>query len=110
MPPKKAARGQLRLASIRSSTDNLRSPLGRVTPIPTREASVLPEDEIHDEDDHDDEENTANMDDALSDSLGDNLSEPEPPTQFEIPSMRKMMEEQREMLNNDIQQNTQLCV
>ena len=110
MPPKKAARGQLRLASIRSSTENLRSPLGRVTPILTRGASVLPEDEIHDEDDHDDEENTADMEDTLSDGLGDNLSEPEPTMQSEIASMRKMMEEQREMLNNAIQQNTQLCV
>ena len=110
MPPKKAARGQLRLASIRSSTENLWSPLGRVTPILTRGASVLPEDEIHDEDDHDYEENTTDMEDALSDGLGDNLSdvlgdnpsEPEPTMQSEIASMRKMMEEQREMLNNAI--------
>ena len=51
MPPKTAARGQLLLASIRSSTENLRSPLARVTPILNRRASVLPEDEIHDEDD-----------------------------------------------------------
>jgi len=58
------------------------------------------------------------MEDALSDGLGDNLSdvlgnnpsEPEPTTQSEIASMRKMMDEQREMLNNAIQQNTQLCV
>jgi len=58
------------------------------------------------------------MDDALSDGLGDNLSdvlgdnpsESEPTTQSEVVSMRKIMEEQREMLNNAIQQNTQLCV
>jgi hypothetical protein len=50
------------------------------------------------------------MEDTLSDGLGDNLSEPEPTMQSEIASMRKMMEEQREMLNNAIQQNTQLCV
>jgi hypothetical protein len=88
MPLKKAARGQLRLASIISSRENLRSPLGRVTPILNRGASVVREDEIPDEDDHDDEENTANMEDALSDVLGDNLSdvlgddhsEPEPTT------------------------------
>jgi hypothetical protein len=118
MPPKKAARGQLRLGSLRSRTENLRSPLGRVIRILTRGASVPPEDAIHDEDQHDDEENTADMKDALSDVLGDNLSdvlgdnpsEPEPTTQSEIASMRKMMEVQRVMLNNASQQNTQLCV
>jgi hypothetical protein len=102
MPSKKAARGQLCLASIRSSTENLQSPLGRVNLILTRGASVLPEDEILDEDDHDDEDNTADMDDALRDNLGNNLSDiladnpskPEPTTQSEIASMRKMMEEQ----------------
>ena len=66
MPAEKATRGQLRLASVRSSTENLRSPLGRVTPIFTGGASVLPEDEIHDEDDHDDWENTAAMGDPLA--------------------------------------------
>ena len=73
---------------------------------------------MHDENDHNDEENTADMEDDLTDGLGDNLSdilgdnpsEPKPTTQSEIASMRKMMEEQREMLNNAIQQNTQLCV
>jgi hypothetical protein len=118
MPPNKAARGQLRLVGIRSSTENLSLPLGRVTPILTRGTSILPEDEIHHEDDPKDEENTADMEDALSDGLGDNLSdilgdnssEPESSTQFEIASLQNLMEEQREMINNAIQQNTQLCV
>jgi small-conductance mechanosensitive channel len=48
--------------------------------------------------------------DNLRDVLGDNPGEPEPTTESEIASMRKMMEEQREMLNNAIQQNTQQCV
>ena len=48
--------------------------------------------------------------DNLSDVLGDNPSEPEPTTQSEIASMQKMMEEQRELLNNAIKQNTQLSV
>jgi len=46
----------------------------------------------------------------LSDNLGGNRSELEPTIQCEISSMRGMMEKQREMLNNAIQQNTQLCV
>jgi tRNA A37 N6-isopentenylltransferase MiaA len=58
------------------------------------------------------------MEDALSDGLGDNLSdilgnnpsEPEPTTQSEVASMLKTMEEHREMLNDAIEQNTQLCV
>jgi len=73
---------------------------------------------LRDEDNQDDDENTAVMEQDLSDGqgddlsaiLGDNPSEPEPTMQSEIASMRKMMEEQREMLNNAIQQNTQLCV
>jgi len=48
--------------------------------------------------------------DNLSDFLGDNPSKPEPTTQYEIASMQKMVEEQQEMLNNALQQNTQLCV
>ena len=118
MPPKTGARGQVRLPSIRPSTENLGSPLGQVTPILPHGASVLPEEEIHDEDDQDDEENPADMEDAsnkglgdnLSDVLGDNPSKPEPTTQSEIATMRKMMDKQRVMLNNAIQQNTQLCV
>ena len=93
-------------------------PLGQVTSDFSRRASVFLEDEINDEDDHDNEENTADTEDALSDGLGDNLSdvlgnnpsEPEHTTQSEIASMRKMMKEQRETLNNAIEQSTQLCV
>jgi hypothetical protein len=61
MLPKKAVRGQLRLASIRSKIENLQSPVSCVTPILTRRALVLPEDEIQDENDHNQEENTAVM-------------------------------------------------
>jgi len=101
MPPKTAARGQLHLASVLTSTENLQSPLGRETLIVTRGACVLPEDEIHDENNQDDKENTADMEEDLSDGqgdnlrdvLGDNLSKPEPTMQSEIASMSKMMEE-----------------
>jgi uncharacterized protein YyaL (SSP411 family) len=65
---------------------------------------------IKDEDDHDDEENIADMEDSLSEGQCDNLGESEPTTQSEMASMLKMPDEQREMLNNAIQQNTQLCV
>jgi len=103
-PPKTAARDQLHLASTRSSTENLQSPLSRVTCILTRRVSVLQEDEIHDERDSHDDENNANKEDdlsnglgnSLSNGLGNNLSEPEPTTQSEIAAMREMMEEQRE--------------
>jgi hypothetical protein len=49
-------------------------PHGRVIPIFTGGASVLPQHEIHDKDDHDEEEHTADMEDALKYDLGDNLS------------------------------------
>jgi hypothetical protein len=65
-----------------------------------------------------DQENTADIEDDPSyrlgdnicDILSDNLSQPKPTTQSEIASMRKVMEEQWETLNNTNQQNTQLCV
>jgi hypothetical protein len=101
VPSKIAAKGQLRLASIHLSIDNQRRPLGQVTAILTRGACILPKDELHEEEDHDNEENSADIEDALSNSPGDNLSEPELTTQSELVSMRKMMEEQREMFNND---------
>ena len=99
------------LPCIWSSTEITGSPFGRATPILTRGVSVLLQDKIHHKDDHDHEENTANVEDALSEGLGDNLSniltdnprEPEPTTHSEIASMRKMMEEQPEMLHNGIQ-------
>jgi len=71
---------------------------------------------VHNENDHDDEQNTADMEHDLRDHLADNLSgvlgdnpiEPEPPMQWEITSMPTMLEEQREILNHAIQHNTQL--
>jgi len=93
MPPKKASRDQLRLASTGSSTENLRSPLGRVTPILTRRVSVLQEDEIYDESDRHNEDITADREDDLSECLGGNPSAPEPTMQSEIATMRKMREE-----------------
>jgi len=94
------------------------SPPGQVTPIPTRRCSLHSEDEIHDENDHDDEEKTADMENDLSNCLGNNLenlladkpNELGPMTQSEIASMRKMIEAQRGMLNNAFEQNTQLCM
>jgi hypothetical protein len=55
------------------------------------------------------------MEDALGNGLGDNLSEflcdnpreRDHTTQSEIALMRHLMEEQREILNSAIQQNTQ---
>jgi hypothetical protein len=91
-PPEIAARDQLRLASTRSTTENLRSPLDRVTPIFTRRVLVLQEDEIYDESDCDDDENNGDREDNLSNGLCNNLGEPEPTTQSNIAAIRKMME------------------
>lgn len=98
--------------------ENLWSPLGHVTTILTQGAYVLRQDEIQDEDDHHNKDNTADIADYLTagvghdrcDILGDNPCEPEPATQSELTLMRTIMEEQREMLTNAHQQNTQLCV
>jgi len=46
----------------------------------------------------------------LSNDLGGNQSEPELTTQSEIASLRKVMEEQPDMLTNAIQRSTQLLV
>lgn len=65
----------MRLSSIGSSTENLRLPVSRIISIFSQGPSVLPEDEIREEDDHDDEEYTTDMENALHDGLGDNLSD-----------------------------------
>ena len=109
MLSKKTAGGRSSLARTWSSTKNLQSHLGRVTPILTQWSSVLQDDEIYDESDHKDKENTADMEDNQSDSLCNNLNEPEATTQSKIKSMWKMMDEQHEMLHDAIQQNTELC-
>jgi hypothetical protein len=70
--------------------------------IPTQAVCLYPEDETHDEDVHDNEENTPYMEDVLSNGLRNNLSNilddnpsmSELTTQAQIASMRMMMEEQ----------------
>jgi len=65
---------------------------------------------------HDDKADPADMEDNmfggpsdyLSNIIAGNVSEPEPTTQSEIMSMWKMMGKQWQMLDNTIQQNTQL--
>jgi hypothetical protein len=50
MPPKTIQRSQLREPNTRASIESLRASLSRITPIPTGRVSVLPEDEINDDD------------------------------------------------------------
>ena len=50
MPPKRIQRSQLRVPNTRASIESLRASLSRITPIPTGRVSVLPEDEINDDD------------------------------------------------------------
>jgi len=95
-----AARDQIPLAGIRLSTEHLRSPQGRVTPMPTWGDSVYSERDIHYKDDHDRKENSPDIHDALTNSPGDNLSnvlgnnpsELEHTGQSEIASRQTMME------------------
>jgi len=118
MRPETAGSSQLHLAGIHFSMENLASPLSRVTHILTGWVSVLLINEIHHENEHNDEEDTATMESCQNYGLGnnvsnvwdDNPSEPERMMQSKITSMWKMMEEQFEILNNAIQQNSQQCV
>jgi len=118
MPHNAAARGQMCMASTWLSMDHLRSPLGQVTSILSRQASILQQDDIYVESYEDNEENTSNLEhnlsegpgDNLSDGLGYNLSKPESTMESENASMRKMMEEQQQILDNAIHPNTQLCM
>lgn len=93
-------------------TENVRSPLGRVTPIPNSEVPFLQRYKIYEANDHLDNENNADMDHELSEGLSKNLSEtdPGPTTESEIDEKRMIMEEQRAMVNNAIQPYTQLWV
>jgi len=50
MPPKRIHGSELRVPNTRASIESLRASLSRITPIPTCRVSVLPEDEINDDD------------------------------------------------------------
>ena len=50
MPPKTIQRSQLRVPNTYASIESLRASLSRIIPIPTGRVSVLPEDEINDDD------------------------------------------------------------
>jgi len=97
MPAKKAATGQLPFARTPQSKENLKSRKGWVSPIPTQRVSLLQEDQIYDISILDSGQDVANMDDDLSNGLGDNQSELKPTTQSKIASMPMIMEEHREM-------------
>jgi len=49
MPPKRIQRSQLHMPNTRASIESLRASLSRITPIRTDRVSVLPEDEINDD-------------------------------------------------------------
>jgi len=111
MRPNTTARSQLHLASMRSSTENLCSPVRQVTSILTPWASIVQEDEIRDQSSYNGEQCIAGMDHVLnegagnnlgnnvSDHQGDNPSKPKANTQSGIASMVQMLEEQCVMLN-----------
>jgi hypothetical protein len=105
MPPKKAARIQLRMANTRESTPSLAS---RITPIPSDRVSVLPEDEITDEDqDH-------GIPQINEEEEGDDDNEDEHQERGRIRAafieedVREMMEQQRKLVNTVMQQNAEL--
>jgi hypothetical protein len=50
MPPKRIQRSQLCVPNTRASIESLLASLTRITPIPTGRISVLPEDEINNDD------------------------------------------------------------
>jgi len=50
MPPERIQRSQLRVPNTRASIESLGASLSPITPIPTGRVSVLPEDEINDDD------------------------------------------------------------
>jgi len=90
-----AAWGHLSFVITGSSNEYAWSTLGLVTPILTEPVYLLQNDEIYDETNHDTKTNTANIEYDLSNGLGDNQSESEPPTQYKIASVGKIAEEQR---------------
>jgi len=57
---------------------------------------LLPEDKIYHTGDHSEESNTSDMDDCLSNGLGNKPNKPEPKStiQSEIMAMQKIIEEQ----------------
>jgi hypothetical protein len=104
MPPKKTARTQLRMANTRESTHSLAS---QITPIPSGRVSVLPEDEITDEDqDH----RIVQIDEKEGDD--DNEDEHQDRgyirAAFTDEDVWEMIEQQRKLVNTVMQQNEEL--
>jgi len=104
MPPKNTARTQLRMANMGESTPSLAS---RITPIPSGRVSVLPEDEITDEDqDHrivqiDEEDGDDDNEDNHQDRVYIRAA-------FTKEDVREMMEQQPKLVNTVMQQNAEL--
>jgi hypothetical protein len=79
MPPKRIYRSQLHIPNTRASIEPLRASLRRITPIPTGHVSVLPEDEINDDDPAETQvhEEARNPDDEDADEDEDHSTLPE---------------------------------
>jgi len=109
MPSKYAVRGQEHLASTLLSMEELQLLLCWVTPILTQQVSILQENESYNKSDHNQEQCAASRAHVLDDTPADNVSGPKSTMQFDLQTMRYVMEEPPAILNKAIQQNIQLC-
>jgi hypothetical protein len=107
MPPKRIQRSQLRLPNTRASIESLRASLSRITPIPTGRVSVLPEDEINDDDpaetqvheeSHDPEDKDKDKDDSTLPEGEDNRGRDDILSKITEDDQKEMLEQNRMLL------------
>jgi len=114
--PKQTTRDQIQMASTCCGTVNLWSSFGQVILVSTCIDLALLEDEITNNNNLGQKEPTAVSDHSLSDAPDNNLSGAVPVPECEsiilstILAMRKVIEEQQEILNHTILQNTELLM
>jgi hypothetical protein len=77
MPPKRRQRSQLRVPNTRASSESLRASLSQITPSPTGRLSVLPEDEINNDDPAETQVHEEARDPEYEDQEEDDLTLPE---------------------------------
>jgi len=116
MPPKTIKRSQLRLPNTHASIESLRASYNRITPIHTGRVSVLPEDEMNDDDpaethvheearDPDDEEEEE--DDSTLPEGEDNRDRDDILSKITEDDQKVMLEQNRMLLKLRLEQQTE---
>jgi hypothetical protein len=116
MPPKRIQRSQLRVPNTPESIESLRASLSRITHIPTDRVSVLPEDEINDDDPaetqvheeaRDPEDEDEDEDDSTLTEREDNQGKDDILSKITEDDQKEMLEQNRMLLKHLFEQQAE---